>query len=97
MHCSDKKKYDFPCTRCGLCCQHVDKAPQTRHLDRGDGTCLNYDPAKKACSIYSSRPEICRVDVQYAKHYSRVYSWDDFVEINLQACELLTTLADEPK
>ena len=79
----------FPCTQCGLCCQHVHLAEETRFLDRGDGTCRHYDAITRNCSIYAERPEICRVDRQYLLRYAEQYTWNEFVELNLQACELL--------
>lgn len=79
----------FPCSQCGLCCQHVHLAEETRFLDRGDGTCRHYDTASRGCSIYAERPDICRVDRQYEVNYAQQYTWEDFVTLNLQACELL--------
>jgi Fe-S-cluster containining protein len=49
----------FPCTGCGECCRHVNGTP----LDRGDGVCRNYDRHSRGCSIYSTRPDICRVEI----------------------------------
>lgn len=82
----------FPCTKCGVCCQNVNLATETQFLDRGDGTCRNYDAATKGCGIYEERPDICRVDKQYTIHYAQQYTWNEFVALNLQACELLQTL-----
>jgi Fe-S-cluster containining protein len=79
----------FPCTQCGLCCQHVDLSEQTRFLDRGDGTCTHYDATRKACSIYARRPDICRVDRQYLQNYAQHFTWDEFVALNLQVCTAL--------
>ncbi|WP_075257030.1 YkgJ family cysteine cluster protein [Herbaspirillum camelliae] len=79
----------FPCLQCGLCCQHVDLAEQTRFLDRGDGVCRHYDAPRKACSIYDGRPDICRVDLQYTLHYAQHHTWEEFVELNLQVCSVL--------
>jgi Fe-S-cluster containining protein len=76
----------FPCTQCGLCCQHVHLADETRFLDRGDGTCRHYDADTKSCTIYTVRPAICRVDQMYTLHYVRQYTWDEFVALNLQVC-----------
>ncbi len=76
----------FPCTQCGLCCQHVHLSDETRFLDRGDGMCRNYDEAGKACSIYSERPDICRVDRMHAMHYAHLHTWDEFVALNLRVC-----------
>jgi len=82
----------FPCTQCGLCCQNVHRSVQTAFLDRGDGTCRHYHAASKQCSIYDTRPDICRVDRQYALHYRHDYTWDEFVEANLRACAWLDTI-----
>ncbi|OAI88494.1 MULTISPECIES: YkgJ family cysteine cluster protein [Pseudomonas] len=79
----------FPCTQCGLCCQHVDMADETRFLDRGDGTCRHYDANSKGCGIYQDRPDICRVDLQFTERYARDYSWDEFVRLNLEICSYL--------
>ncbi|HBN8287768.1 YkgJ family cysteine cluster protein [Pseudomonas aeruginosa] len=80
---------DFPCTQCGLCCQHVHLAEETRFLDRGDGTCRHYDSASRGCGIYAQRPDICRVDRQYTKRYAQQYTWDEYVILNLQVCAYL--------
>lgn len=82
----------FPCNQCGLCCQHVDQAEQSRYLDRGDGVCRHYDAAGKSCSIYATRPAFCRVDLHYDTHYVHLYSWDTFVEMNLEVCAALASL-----
>ena len=68
----------FPCTGCGLCCQvqgvikklgplsGVSKglAELAMDLDRGDGTCRNYDEPTRKCRIYDTRPFLCRVREQ---------------------------------
>ncbi|PHR11050.1 MAG: zinc/iron-chelating domain-containing protein [Sphingopyxis sp.] len=89
MSCGQRSLTSFPCSQCGLCCQHVQLAPETRFLDRGDGTCRHYDVASKGCSIYMERPDICRVDRQYLMNYAQQYSWDEFVAVNVKACEFL--------
>ncbi|WP_438766594.1 YkgJ family cysteine cluster protein [Kushneria sp. TE3] len=79
----------FSCTQCGLCCRNVHLAEETRFLDRGNGACRHYNEAQKLCTIYSHRPDICRVDRQYELNYSKQYSWDEFVDLNLQVCHIL--------
>lgn len=79
----------FPCTQCGLCCQNVHLAGETRFLDRGDGTCQYYSETSRKCGIYDNRPDICRVDRQYALHYADLYSWDEFVALNIRVCNQL--------
>lgn len=79
----------FPCTQCGLCCRNVHLAEQTQYLDRGDGACRHYSDADKHCLIYETRPDICRVDRQYQMHYAQRFSWEAFVEVNVEVCKLL--------
>ncbi len=79
----------FPCTQCGKCCQNVHLAEETRFLDRGDGTCKHYSDSGKQCTVYADRPDICRVDRQYEMNYANRYSWDEFVDLNLQVCAVL--------
>ncbi len=77
---------NFPCTQCGLCCQKVGFALQTQALDRGDGTCKHYDNLTKLCTIYKNRPDICKIDVQYAINYANQYTWQEFVDLNWSVC-----------
>ncbi|WP_409033976.1 YkgJ family cysteine cluster protein [Pseudomonas sp. JUb42] len=79
----------FPCNQCGQCCRNVHLAEQTRFLDRGDGVCRHFSEDSKHCTIYVDRPDICRVDRQYRMHYAERYAWDEFVELNLQVCQVL--------
>lgn len=79
----------FPCTQCGLCCQNVNLADETHFLDRGDGTCRHYNENSKLCTIYATRPEICQVERQYILRYADSYSWDEFVALNVQVCQVL--------
>lgn len=88
MYC-DKKLSPFPCVQCGLCCQHVNLAEETRFLDRGDGTCRHYNAVSKGCNIYDRRPDICRVDLQFQLNYARLYTWEEFVALNLAVCHRL--------
>jgi len=83
----------FPCHQCGLCCQQVHRSAQTAFLDRGDGTCRHYQVASKRCAIYEQRPDVCRVDRQYALHYAERCTWDEFVAANLQVCAWLQEVA----
>jgi len=82
----------FPCHQCGLCCQHVHRSKETQFLDRGDGTCRHYVTDSKSCSIYADRPDICRVDRMYAIRYIHLYAWNEFIELNQQACAALAAL-----
>ena len=64
---------------------------ETNFLDRGDGICKYYNVDNYLCSIYETRPEICRIDIQYNNYYKEKYSWEDFVKVNLVVCNQLNT------
>ncbi|WP_404418832.1 YkgJ family cysteine cluster protein [Marinospirillum sp.] len=76
----------FPCNSCGKCCSNVHFSQETKSLDRGDGICRHLNINNKKCSIYDTRPDICRVELQYRKNYASTYTWKDFVEVNLSIC-----------
>ncbi|QUN06911.1 YkgJ family cysteine cluster protein [Shewanella yunxiaonensis] len=80
---------EFPCFKCGRCCQLVSTAQETKVLDRGDGACRHYDDETKLCLIYENRPDICRVDKQFSLNYAKEYDWETFVDINIKACEYI--------
>lgn len=80
---------NFPCTKCGACCKKVHLSQETMFLDRGDGVCIHFNQGSLECKIYDSRPDICRVDVQYFMKYRNHYSWEEFVKVNQDACEIL--------
>lgn len=64
------------CAGCGRCCHlvveladGVDHVPETlvvehagvRCMDQhGDGACVALDPATRLCTIYATRPRVCR-------------------------------------
>ena len=83
------KKSPFPCIQCGLCCKNLNFSDEAKLLDRGDGTCKNYDTNSKGCSIYNERPEICRVNRMYTVRYSQEYTWKEFIVLNQQVCATL--------
>lgn len=80
-------KIEFNCSRCGECCGHIDKVPQLAQFDIGNGTCIHLHD--NLCSIYLSRPEVCRVDTMYEKYYSNQYTRDEFYRLNEDACTQL--------
>ncbi|WP_084722394.1 YkgJ family cysteine cluster protein [Photobacterium aquae] len=79
----------FPCNGCGKCCANVHLSDQTRTLDRGDGICRHLDTISRQCQIYEERPDICRVALQFERHYAAQFTWDEFVSLNLAICEQL--------
>ncbi|WP_423837713.1 YkgJ family cysteine cluster protein [Thalassolituus oleivorans] len=82
----------FPCDQCGACCKNVGLSAELDFLNRGDGICKFLDMEKNLCSVYENRPSICRIDQQYKENYIKLYSWDEFIEINLSVCDSLKKL-----
>lgn len=73
------------CSKCkGLCCRHV-----VTDLDRGDGTCKNFDETTFKCKIYEKRPLICNTDAMFERFYSKFMSRDQFDNMNKKACKML--------
>lgn len=79
----------FPCFACGKCCQNIADKPQAIYLDRGDGICRHYNELSKMCKIYNERPIICRIKDFYNTYLTHIYSWEEFVELNLKGCHQL--------
>lgn len=79
----------FPCNGCGKCCRLVDRSHETAWLDRGDGTCRHFDEVTLRCTIYETRPLVCRVQEYYSRHLAGSISWPQFVKINLDICAKL--------
>lgn len=78
----------FECNRCGACCRLVSEAPETAHLDRGDGACrhlIGTAGDEHGCAIYSTRPVECRVD----KNVPAVMKLGEWQKRNRGACEVL--------
>lgn len=80
----------LPCYACGQCCKNVDKSDETKFLDRGDGTCRNFNDESRLCNIYEDRPLVCRVEDYYKANLADTYEWEDFVQINLDVCQILS-------
>ena len=80
-------KVVFPCSRCGECCRHIDRVPQLKMYDNGEGCCVFLNGNE--CTIYETRPEVCRVDTMYEKYYAHQYSREEFWALNEQVCHIL--------
>lgn len=74
----------FFCDKCGECCRHVDRIPQLAAFDSGNGICQYL--TDNLCSIYETRPDICRVDTMYEKFFKRMYSREEYDQLNMAAC-----------
>lgn len=77
----------FPCDKCGACCRNLHLSPLYAELDRGDGVCKYL--SGNLCSIYESRPLLCRIDESYEKFFKEVMSIEEYYQLNQEACQLL--------
>ncbi|MCC2484929.1 YkgJ family cysteine cluster protein [Bacillus pacificus] len=77
----------FKCAKCGLCCRNLDKSPVYAELHNGDGVCKYLEG--DSCSIYLTRPIICRVDESYEVFFKNSMSRDKYEELNYEVCNLL--------
>jgi Fe-S-cluster containining protein len=84
----------FPCTGCGACCRHIDRAkdmintsPELNFPYTWDetGKCEMLDNDGK-CKVYDNRPLLCNVD-ELMKFYGM--SKKKFYTINIEGCHAL--------
>ena len=81
----------FLCSSCGACCL---VAGATGLLpDRGDGACIHLNK-DMLCSIYETRPDICRVDKTWdsIKDQNPDMSQNDWNILNTKECHKLIDL-----
>ena len=78
----------FPCTACGLCCTKAGSVDQLKIFALSNGTCQFLNEHNK-CSIYETRPNLCRVDEMYSSQFSMQYSKVDFYRLNAKICNEL--------
>jgi hypothetical protein len=80
----------FNCDKCGECCKHLHLSSLYTELDRGDGVCKYL--VNNLCSIYNNRPIKCRIDESYEVYFRKIYSLEEFYEINRTICNKLKYL-----
>jgi Fe-S-cluster containining protein len=74
----------YQCEKCGACCKNLDKSSFYSWLHSGDGICKYLNG--NMCSIYESRPFLCRIDQCYDAFYKNIMSKKDYYEINHESC-----------
>lgn len=79
----------FLCDQCGQCCRQVNLSSLYQELDRGDGVCKYLDG--NLCSIYETRPLLCRVDESYEIFFKETMNQDEYYRLNYAACSKLKT------
>lgn len=84
----------FPCTSCGKCCRSIGKNSLLSLFDRGDGICKFLDETSNLCSIYKDRPIVCQIEAYYKRYLTKKMSWEQFVNLNIEACIKLQKTGD---
>lgn len=85
-------KIDFHCSKCGACCSHLSAFNHIYdELDRGDGVCKFFDDKERLCTIYETRPSLCRVVESY-KLFADNITQDTYIKQTKEACAFLQTL-----
>ena len=79
----------FPCTSCGLCCQNISSVKELKKFDLGNGVCKYFDGISNQCTIYETRPDICRIDKMYQQKYNIFFSKKEFYIKNAEVCNQL--------
>lgn len=46
------------------------------------------------CTVYETRPDICRVDAMYEKKFSSFYSKEEYYKLNMEGCRLLQSMEE---
>lgn len=77
----------FVCDKCGKCCRHLDTSSAYAELNRGDGVCRHLEG--KLCSIYATRPLLCRVDESYDALFKGKMSKEEYYKLNYMACDII--------
>jgi hypothetical protein len=71
---------------CGVCCQNISHIEELNSYDLGNGVCKYFDLDLLTCTIYETRPNICRIDKMYENKYFKKYTKIDFYKLNAEAC-----------
>ena len=79
----------FPCKKCGLCCENLNQSPIFHEFHNGDGICKYLDG--NLCSIYETRPLLCRVDECYYAYFSDKISLEEYYKLNIEICNQFKT------
>lgn len=78
----------FTCTRCGLCCKNINRIPELKEYNNGNGTCVHLRE-DNLCDIYADRPDICNVEKMFELKYKNYMSKDEYYRLNEEGCKLL--------
>ena len=74
----------FTCDKCGSCCRNLNKSTIYTNLDSGNGVCKYLEGS--LCSIYATRPLLCRVDESYDVYFKNIMNRDEYEKLNYESC-----------
>ncbi len=74
----------FQCDKCGECCRNLHRSPAYKDLHDGDGICRYLED--NLCSIYESRPLLCRIQESYDIIFKEKLSYEEYLQLNYEAC-----------
>lgn len=80
----------FPCDKCGACCRNLHLSSIYNGLHDGNGVCRYLKG--NLCSIYETRPLICRVDECYNLFFKGTMHYEDYIQLNKKQCIMLKNL-----
>lgn len=72
-----------------MCCKNISHIEALKGFDLGNGVCRFLDIETNSCKIYESRPEICNIDSMYKRHFHALYTYKEFVNLNIEACNAM--------
>lgn len=76
----------FYCSQCGICCRNLPAVTLFDELHHGDGVCKFLEG--NLCSIYDTRPLLCRVDESYHL-FEHSMSYEEYLDVNYKSCSIL--------
>jgi uncharacterized protein len=76
----------FPCTSCGACCRSL---PEGSSLNRGDGSCVHLDQQSSLCTVYDTRPLLCRIDEIYTRRFEGLVARRTYYFLQATTCASL--------
>ena len=79
---------NFPCDRCGLCCEHLPNIELYQDLNNGQGVCKYFDISTRLCKIYDKRPQKCNINSEYV-WFEHLMSYEEYIKLNINACKKL--------
>ncbi|WP_102401045.1 YkgJ family cysteine cluster protein [Haloimpatiens massiliensis] len=79
----------FKCIKCGKCCRSLNKSKLYDDFHNGDGICKWLNEESNECTIYNSRPLICRIDEGYEAFFKDIITKEEYYNENYKICKSL--------